>query len=84
MRMTGDGDSSVLANIQVGVLGWGKYVTKIECANHAVKCYYTRLDKITQDFPQYKGKGKLTKGAIKRLTNGAIGVLLKSIVKLEM
>lgn len=71
MRMVADGDSSVLANIQVNVLGWGKHVTKIECANHTVKCYHNRLDKITQDFPKYKGRGKLTKGAIKRLTNGA-------------
>lgn len=23
----------------VDVLGWGRHVTKIECANHSVKCY---------------------------------------------
>lgn len=71
MRMVGDGDSSVLANIQLNVLGWGRHVTKIECANHSVKCYRNRLEKIVQDFPHYKGKGKLTQRAIKRLTNGA-------------
>lgn len=71
MRMVGDGDSSVLANIQVNVIGWGRHVTKVECANHSVKCYRNRLEKITQDFPKYKGKGKLTQRAIKRLTNGA-------------
>lgn len=71
MHMIGDGDSSVLANIQTGVPGWGMYVTKIECANHSVKCYRNRLEKIVQDFPKYKGKGKLTQRAIKRLTNGA-------------
>ncbi len=48
MRMTGDGDSSVLANIQTYVTGWGTYdiVTKIECANHSVKCYRNQLEKI--------------------------------------
>ena len=71
MRMTGDGDSSVLANVQTCVPGWGSKVTKVECANHAVKCYRSRLEKITQDFPKYKGKGKLTQRAIKRLTVGA-------------
>ena len=71
MKMVGDGDSSVHANIQTNVLGWGVHVAKIECANHSVKCYRNRLEKIVQDFPQYKGKGKLTGTAIKRLTNGA-------------
>ena len=71
MRMTGDGDSSVLANIQANVPGWGMKVSKVECANHAVKCYRSRLEKIVQDFPKYKGKGRLTQRAIKRLTTGA-------------
>ena len=71
MRMTGDGDSSVLANTQANVPGWGMKVSKVECANHAVNCYRSRLEKIVQDFPKYKGKGKLTQRAIKRLTIGA-------------
>lgn len=71
MRMTGDGDSSVLANVRAYIPGWGSKVTKVECANHAVKCYRSRLEKIVQDFPRYKGKGKLTQRAIKRLTVGA-------------
>ena len=29
MRMTGDGDSSVLANIQASIPGWGGKVTKV-------------------------------------------------------
>ena len=65
MRMTGDSDSSVLANIQANVPGWGMKVSKVECANHAVKCYRSRLEKIVQDFPKYKGKGRLTQRAIK-------------------
>ena len=51
MRMTGDGDSSVLANVQA--------------------CYHSRLEKIVQDFPKYKGKDKLTQRAMKQLTVGA-------------
>lgn len=71
MRVTGDGDSAVLPNIQASVPGWWSKVVKVECANHAVKCYRSRLEKIIQDFPKYKGKGKLTKKAIKRLATGA-------------
>ncbi len=71
MRMTGDGDSSVLSNIQASVPGWGSKVMKVECANHVVKCYRSRLEKIVQDFPKYKGRGKLTQKAIKRLAMGA-------------
>ena len=50
---------------------WGPMVTKIECANHAIKCYRNRLEAIVQDYPKYKGKGRLTQNAIKRLTAGA-------------
>ena len=67
MRMTDDGDSSVLANVQTCVPGWGSKVTKVECANHAVKCYHSQLEKTTLST---KGifKGKLTQRAIKQLT----------------
>ena len=71
MRVIGDGDSSVMCDIHQYVPVWGHMVTKIECANHAIKCYTNRLQKIIQDFPNYKGKGKLTQPAIKRLTAGA-------------
>ena len=54
MCMTGNGDSSVLANIQTDVPGWGAKNTKVKCANHAVECYRTRLEKLVQDLPKYK------------------------------
>ena len=44
-------------------------MTKIESANHAVKSYHSRLEKIIEDYPLYKRK--LTKKIIKRLTIGA-------------
>ena len=53
MRVIGDGDSSVMNSIQQYVPVWGNMVTKVECANHAMKCYRNRLEKIVQDFPRY-------------------------------
>ena len=70
MRLIGDGDSSVKCDIQQNVPIWGHMITKIESANHAIKCYRNCLEKILQDFPKYKRKGKLTQRAIKRLMAG--------------
>ena len=75
MRLIGDGDSSVKCNIQQYVPIWGHIVTKIESANHAIKCCRNRLEKILQDFPKYKGKGNLTQRATKKLTAGTRCVL---------
>ena len=55
-----------MCDIQIPI--WGHMATKIECANHAIKCYRNRLENNLQDFPKYKGKGKLTQQTIKRLT----------------
>ena len=66
LKVVGDGDSSVMAIIRQAVSN-GSFVEKIECANHAVKCYRSRL---ANDRPQYRGKGGLTKRAIQRLTVG--------------
>ena len=70
MKLVGDGDSSVTSTIREAV-PYGVYVEKIECANHAVKCYRSRLEQLVKDNPQYRGKGGLTKRAIQRLTVGA-------------
>lgn len=48
MRVIGDGDSSMMCDIHQYVPIWGHMVTKIEFANHAIKCYRNRLEKITQ------------------------------------
>ena len=40
---------------------------KIECANHAVKCYRTVLEHLINDKPSYKGRGKLTEAMRKKL-----------------
>lgn len=34
-RFVGDGDSSVYPTLIENVLGWGRYIEKLECANHA-------------------------------------------------
>ena len=63
IKMIGDGDSSVHHNIITSV-SYGRYVEKIECANHAVKCYHSRLANIVKDNP-----GKLTKDIIRNITS---------------
>ena len=35
----GDGDSSVYNSLITGVQTYGHNVTKVKCANHAIKCY---------------------------------------------
>ena len=66
----GDGDSSIYPTL-ISSIPWGYTITKIECANHCVKCYRTALEKLVQDKPSYKGKGKLTETMRKRLTIAA-------------
>ena len=71
MKLIGDGDSSVFYTIQTIVQPYGREVEKIECANHAVKCYRTRLEQLTKDFPLFRGRGGLTKSVITKITHGA-------------
>ena len=70
-RFVGDGDSSVYPTLIENVPGWGRYIEKLECANHACKCYRSGLEKLVQDKPSYKGKGGLTKKIRCRLTSAA-------------
>ena len=70
-QVIGDGDSSVLYTIQTTVQSYGRDVVKIECANHAVKCYRSRLEQLAKDFPSFRGRGGLTKSVIMKITHGA-------------
>ena len=70
-RFVGDGDSSVYPSLLSSVPVWEYAIQKIECANHATKCYRSALEKVVQDNPSYKGKGKLTDAMCKRLTKAA-------------
>ena len=69
IKFIGDGDSSVHAQLISGVKGWGYAIQKQECANHAVKCFRSSLEKLVKDKPQYKGRGKLTEQMRKRLAS---------------
>ena len=60
IRFIGDGDSSVYPTLIANVPGWGRDIKKLECANHACKCYRSGLEKLVKDNPSYKGKGGLT------------------------
>ena len=70
-RFIGDGDSSVYPTLLQSVPVWGRDIKKIECANHACKCYRSSLEKLAADNPTYKGKGGLTEKMRRRLTGAA-------------
>ena len=53
--MIGDGDSSAYSKIVQNFPDWGKYVVKIECANHCVKCLRDSLEKLVAQKSHYKG-----------------------------
>ena len=70
-RFIGDGDSSVYTTLLQEVPVYGRSIKKMECANHACKCYRSSLESLVQNKPQYKGKGGLTMKMRKRLTSAA-------------
>ncbi|VDI41756.1 Hypothetical predicted protein [Mytilus galloprovincialis] len=61
MHFIADGDSSIHAQIMERVPVWGKFVQKMECANHITKCLRGNLENLVNENPSYKGKGKLCK-----------------------
>ncbi len=72
MRMVGDGDSSVYPTLLLSVPVWGRGIQKIECANHACKCYRSGLERLAQDNSAYRGAaGGLTKRMRSRLVSAA-------------
>ena len=71
IEFIGDGDSSVYPTLLQNVPGWGYAIKKLECANHACKCYRGALEKLVQDNPSYKGSGGLTQKMRKRLVSAA-------------
>ena len=71
LRFVGDGDSSVYPSLFEKVPDYGQDIKKLECANHACKCYRGSLEKLVTENPSYKGKGGLTLKMRKRLTSAA-------------
>ena len=71
INFIGDGDSSVHTTLLQSVPGWGHAIRKLECANHACKCYRGALEKLVQENSSYKGSGGLTMKMRKRLVSAA-------------
>jgi hypothetical protein len=61
MRLVGDGDSSSYAKLHKEGPPWCKFVSKIECANHACKNLRGYLERLVEEKRQYKGMNGLTK-----------------------
>lgn len=55
MWMIGDGDSSVHHSILISV-PYGQHAQKVECSNHAIKCYRSGLEKLAKESATLKGK----------------------------
>ena len=70
-RFDGDGDSSVHTTLLQGVPGRGHVIKKLECANHACKCYRAGLEKLVQMNSSYKGNGGLTEKMRRKLVSAA-------------
>ena len=74
LRYTGliaDGDSSVHRSIIDSVPIYGRRVKKIECANHAVRCYRKSLHDLVESHSEWKGRNSLSKMKIKKIAAGA-------------
>ena len=71
MNFVGEGDSSVYPTLLQNVPGWGFAIKKLECANHACRCYRSALECLVQENPSYKGNGGLTLKMRKRLVSAA-------------
>ena len=75
IEFIGDGDSSVYPTL-ISSISWGYAIKKLECANHAVKCYRSALENLIHNNPAYKGKGKLTESMRKKLTKAARSAII--------
>ena len=75
IEFIGDGDSSVYPTL-ISNIPWGYAIKKLECANHAVKCYRSALENLVHNNPAYKGKGKLTESMRKKLTKAARSAII--------
>ena len=65
ISIIGDGDSSV------EIVPYGRRVKKLECANHAVRCYRKSLHDLVSNHPDWKGRNGLTELKIRKLSAGA-------------
>ena len=59
--------SAVTCNVMLEV---GRHVQKVECSNHAVKCYRGGLEKLAKDNASFRGRSALTPSKIRQLAKG--------------
>ena len=76
--LIGDGDGLVYHSVMTGVQSYGCEITKVECTNHVVKCYWNRLEALCNDKQLYRCIHGLSKGMMKQITHGA-----KCIIKMH-
>ena len=57
--------------VVTGVPLYGYRVQKVECANHAIKCYRNRLEELCKSNPDCQGQFGLSRIRMKRITHGA-------------
>ena len=69
--LIGDRDSSVYNSVVTGVPLYGRDITKVECANHAVKCCRNRQEALCNNKPDYRGKHRLSQAMMKRIKHEA-------------
>lgn len=72
--LVGDGDSSVFPRIRKSV-SYGRSVTKIECANHVVRCYTSKLHTLRKNTKYDATVRKLLTDKLPRLTTAARGAI---------
>ena len=65
------GDSSVYHAVVIGVPSYGHHMQEVECANHAIKCYWNHLEKLCRSHPEYQRQYGLSAVRLKRITHGA-------------
>ena len=69
--LIGDGDSSVHKSIVDTVPIYGRRVKKIECTNHAIRCYRKSVHDLVEANSEWKGRNGLSKMKIKKIAAGA-------------
>ncbi len=70
LKVIGDGDSSTMPLLLTEGPTWCRDIEKIECANHSVKCLRAALERLVEDKPHYKGRNRLTKLKMIKISSG--------------
>ena len=66
--MIGDGDSSIFYLCVLGYIPYYRLVQKVECSNHAIKCYCGALGKLAKGQCNFSERNGLTAGKIQNLS----------------